>query len=258
MRSRFGPYEVIGPIGAEGMGEVYRDREPQLSRDVAQADHGEGVWIVDGVFSQRECEILAERVSHTVTGRGRAGIRHLMSNPAVAALASDHRLLEIARKGLGGSVTPFRATLFEKSGRANWLVVWHQDTALPLLSSFESAEWGPWSMKDGIHYSHAPTWALTRVLALRIHIDASTSENGPLRVLPGSHREGVLTDDQVAAMAKTHKTVECPAPQGAVLVMRPLTIHSSSKAKRDLPRRVLHIEYATCLDLGAGIRLAIA
>jgi serine/threonine protein kinase len=33
--SRFGPYEVIAPIGAGGMGEVYRARDSRLNRDVA-------------------------------------------------------------------------------------------------------------------------------------------------------------------------------------------------------------------------------
>jgi eukaryotic-like serine/threonine-protein kinase len=33
--TRLGPYEVLGPIGAGGMGEVYRARDPRLSRDVA-------------------------------------------------------------------------------------------------------------------------------------------------------------------------------------------------------------------------------
>jgi len=33
--TKLGPYEILAPIGAGGMGEVYRARDPRLERDVA-------------------------------------------------------------------------------------------------------------------------------------------------------------------------------------------------------------------------------
>jgi hypothetical protein len=113
-----------------------------------------GYSIHECVFSPHECHALASELSRRIKPRQRAGARHLMSNDYVARFASDPRLLKIASFTLGDSPLPYRVTLFEKSGRANWLVAWHQDTALPLESRFESKDWGPWSKKSGILYAH--------------------------------------------------------------------------------------------------------
>ena len=191
-----------------------------------------GFWTAEGILSDGECDRLVKELSDASMKRSRAGARHLMGHPAVAALASDRRLLDLARMALGGGAVPYRATLFEKSGRSNWLVVWHQDTALPLASRFDAPGWGPWSDKGGVAYAHAPAWALARILALRVHLDASTADNGPLRVLPGSQGAGVMSDKEVFAFAAARAHVECLVGRGGVVAMRPLVIHSSPKAKR--------------------------
>jgi ectoine hydroxylase-related dioxygenase (phytanoyl-CoA dioxygenase family) len=189
--------------------------------------------------------------------RSRAGVRHALRHPAFNDLARDPRLLQIAQEILSSEAIPFHATLFEKSPDANWLVVWHQDTALPLRRRRESPGWGPWSVKDKVIYAHAPASALQQVLSLRIHLDDSTSENGPLRVLPKTHSLGVLNDDAIHDLASKISPVECIVASGGVLVMRPLLVHASSKSRIDAPRRVLHIEYATSLFLAERIELAI-
>jgi ectoine hydroxylase-related dioxygenase (phytanoyl-CoA dioxygenase family) len=188
-----------------------------------------GYGIASGCLSPEECDEIVEILSAEPVSRSRAGARHSMGNPAVSALANDVRLTEIAKEWLGCVAIPFRATLFEKSGTSNWLIPWHQDTALPLVERFDLVGWGPWSQKAGATHAHAPTCALSRVVALRAHLDASFADNGPLSVVPGSHFAGVLSGQAVMEFASTDDHVECCVPQGGVLAMRPLLIHSSSK-----------------------------
>jgi ectoine hydroxylase-related dioxygenase (phytanoyl-CoA dioxygenase family) len=146
-----------------------------------------GFSIEEAVFTPFECEQVVESIVPATIRQGRAGLRHLMSQPVVSRVASDPRMLQMARFARNADAVPYRATLFDKSGAANWSVVWHQDTALPLQSRFDSIGWGPWSQKEGLIYAHAPSWALSRIVALRLHLDESTADNGPLRVVPGSH-----------------------------------------------------------------------
>jgi len=219
---------------------------------------GSGFWIEENIFSEVECDHLLENLSGFSGKRRRAGARHLMSHPTIAALALDERLLEIARRALGRNAVPYRATLFEKSISARWLVVWHQDRALPLEAQFNLPDWGPWSLKAGVTYAPAPEWALSRIIALRIHLDNSVEDNGPLRIIAGSHVAGVMSEKEILAYAGARQPLECLIGRGGVLAMRPLLIHSSAKPHSNRPRRVLHIEYADGLDLAPGIRLAIA
>src|SRR5262245_4435678 len=107
-----------------------------------------GYFINEEVLSGGECEQLLHAIAvSSFIRRGRAGSRHLMSQPEVRRVASDPRMLRIAHRALGKEAVPYRATLFEKSGAANWFVVWHQDTALPLRAQFDMPGWGPWSRK---------------------------------------------------------------------------------------------------------------
>ena len=218
----------------------------------------QGFAILPDVLTRRDVEQLDESLARDPLPRSRAGMRHALRQPAVLALARDPRLLDIAQQVLGCSPIPFKATLFDKSPVSNWLVVWHQDTALPLRERHEIPGWGPWSVKDGVIYAHAPANALSRVVALRLHLDDSTSENGPLRVLPATHAAGVLSDDAIHDLSTRTTAVDCLVPQGGILVMRPLIVHASSKSRGNMQRRVLHFEYASSARIADGLELAIA
>ncbi|HET9359272.1 MAG TPA: protein kinase, partial [Vicinamibacterales bacterium] len=84
--SILGPYEVTGPLGAGGMGEVYRARDGRLKRDVA-------LKILPAAFAsdperlarfQREAELLAS-LNHP----GIAGIYGLEERDGLRALVLE-------------------------------------------------------------------------------------------------------------------------------------------------------------------------
>ena len=121
----------------------------------------------------------------------------------------------------------------------------------------DAAGWGPWSIKAGIVYAHAPASVLARVVALRVSLDPSTDTNGPLRVLPGTHVHGLLDDDAVERFGREVSAVSCTVGAGGVVAMRPLLLHASSKSTSDARRRVLHIEYASATHFGPALDLAV-
>jgi ectoine hydroxylase-related dioxygenase (phytanoyl-CoA dioxygenase family) len=217
----------------------------------------QGFAVVENVLPAEELDPLTEELARATWRRSRAGVRHALGHDAVAALARSPELLGMAAQVLGGSAVPFHATLFDKSPKANWLVAWHQDTALPLRNRQDTPGWGPWSVKDGVVYAHAPALVLSRVLALRVHLDDSTEQNGPLRVLPRTHTLDVLSDGAIHQLAARVPAITCPVSRGGVLAMRPLLVHASSKSQTEMPRRVLHVEYAASVNIADGLELAV-
>ncbi|HEV2717671.1 MAG TPA: hypothetical protein VGU64_20555, partial [Terriglobales bacterium] len=115
-----------------------------------------GFAIIPRVLAPAEIASVIQGLGRATLPRSRAGTRNALQVDAVTALARSSRVFEIVREILGRDAIPYRATLFEKSPHANWLVAWHQDRAIPLRERRERAGWGPWSVKQGVIYAQAP------------------------------------------------------------------------------------------------------
>jgi Flp pilus assembly protein TadD len=119
-----------------------------------------------------------------------------------------------------------------------------QDNTLP-SSAFTKA-----TTKAGVPHVEAPIELLERMLIVRVHLDPVTMENGPMLVIPASHRDGkrVAVESQ-AAVALLHDA-------GDMLVIRPLMQHRSLKSTEGtrLRRRVVHLELAPEVELPDGYR----
>jgi hypothetical protein len=104
----------------------------------------QGFEVIPGILDGAAVSCLLRAVLGSKISRSRAGMRRAMDVEAVRKIARDPRILTSARRAVGQGAFPFRATLFDKSPDSNWLITWHQDTALPLRERREMPGWGPW------------------------------------------------------------------------------------------------------------------
>jgi ectoine hydroxylase-related dioxygenase (phytanoyl-CoA dioxygenase family) len=169
--------------------------------------------------------------------------RNVLSLPSVRALATSRSVREIVEKILGPACFAVRGIFFNKTRQSNWKVVWHQDLTIAVREQRPVNGFGPWTTKAGIWHVQSPSEIMSSMLAIRLHLDESDSDNGPLRVILGTHRDGRLAAAKIAAFAKNN-CVTCIVPEGGALLMRPLLLHASSACLVNKPRRVIHLEFA--------------
>jgi ectoine hydroxylase-related dioxygenase (phytanoyl-CoA dioxygenase family) len=203
---------------------------------------GAGYAVADIVLAAHQCEHIASALPAVAAGRG--GLRHLIGHPTVLQLLQHERLGAYLWSVVGRDLVAVKATLFDKTQQTNWRAQWHQDRTISVREKLDVAGYAPWSAKSGVPCVDAPAEVLAQMLAVRIHLDDCGADNGPLRVIPGSHQLGKLDADELQGVVEATPVVEVYAPQGAIVLMRPLLVHASTAARNAGHRRVLHIEFA--------------
>ena len=167
--------------------------------------------------------------------------------PSICRLAASQPVRALVEPFLGSDFFAARALYFDKLPDANWKVPWHQDLSVALAVRRDVEGFGPWSYKAGVLHAQAPVSLLERMVTLRLHLDACPATNGPLCVLPGTHRHGKLNPTQITVLRSQVAETVCEVECGGALLMRPLLLHASSAAESPNHRRVIHIEYANTL-----------
>lgn len=206
-----------------------------------------GYAVVPAVLDDEDIASLVLAFAQSDATHARGGQpfanRQALSNPAIAQLAKA--MAPLAARVLE---RPFavRAILFDKVEGANWKVPWHQDLTIAVKHRAEVSGYGPWSIKEGIEHVQPPSEVLESMLALRLHLDDCGSENGPLRVLPGTYLRGRMKQEAVDEQVKSLEPVKLTCTRGDAILMSPLLLHASSPATSPHHRRVVHIEYAAC------------
>jgi ectoine hydroxylase-related dioxygenase (phytanoyl-CoA dioxygenase family) len=193
----------------------------------------------------------------TQGGYARRGL--LRNVPTVCDFAASQPVQRLVTHYLSSAAVPVRGIYFDKSPGANWKVTWHQDANVALADRIETPGFGPWSRKDGYWQARPPAAVLENMVTLRLHLDNCPATNGPLRVLPGSHRHGLLDEDAIQSYRHANTERICAVNAGDIVVMKPLLLHASSEADEQGGgrRRMVHIEFAD-VQLPYDLNFAIA
>ncbi|MBU0557170.1 MAG: ectoine hydroxylase [Alphaproteobacteria bacterium] len=227
-----------------------------------QADHFErnGYLVLEDIFSDDEITYLQREAGKllgdpkgledetVITEPGSNEIRSIFrihaQSRVVARLAADVRLAEVARFLLGDEVYLHQSRLNYKPGFKGREFYWHSD--------FET-----WHVEDGM--------PRMRALSMSVLLAENTPNNGPLMLIPGSHRTfltcvgetpqdhyrmslkkqeyGVPDEDSLAELADKHGIVAPTGKPGSVVIFDCNTMHGSNGNITPFPRANAFLVY---------------
>lgn len=176
----------------------------------------------------------------------------LSARPQLRETFVDLKLDDVAAAALGRAVFPIDALFFDKHRDANWAVPAHQDVVVPVPPNATRTAVRNLKNRHGRAVGEPSVEALDELVAVRVHFDHSDKNNGCLAVIPGSHTRGRLSDSTLRDLPpEAFHPYECSA--GDLLLMKPLVVHRSPRARHPAHRRVLHILYAPRDGWHAGL-----
>lgn len=213
--------------------------------------HADGYAPLPAIVAPDACERLAHEADAAFAAS--VGARNLLAHAWCRTFAAHLRTHPALRPLLPDGHAAVQCTYFSKSTARNWLVALHQDVGIAVAERVDDARLGGWSDKDGVPHVQPPADVLDTLVAVRVHLDDCGAHDGPLRIVPGSHRHGRLSDADADRLRDTHGLVDCLALRGDALALRPLVLHASSKATGASRRRVLHYVFGP-RELPYGLR----
>jgi ectoine hydroxylase len=241
---------------------VYSDWSPQAPITKAEADHFDrlGYLVLKDRFVAGEVAVLQAEAARliadpalvdrrtVITERGSEEVRSIFEihaqNPVMARLAAEARLADVARFLLGDDVYIHQSRLNYKPGFEGRDFYWHSD--------FET-----WHVEDGM--------PRMRALSISVLLAPNTANNGPLMLMPGSHRSyvacvgetpddhyrqslqkqeyGVPDRQSLTTLAEAHDIVAPTGDPGTIIVFDCNMMHGSNGNITPLPRSNAFIVY---------------
>ena len=210
--------------------------------------HRDGYLMLPNLFDAQEAAVLAENAEAVYALDREEVVREMDSKSARTAFAAHHhneafarlgrhpRLVEPVMQLLDGPVYIHQYKVNAKAAFDGDVWQWHQD-------------YGTWARDDLMPEA--------RAMNIAVFIDDVTEFNGPLWLIPGSHREGVyeaghdlqttsyplwtLDNAQVAKLAEQAGIFSAKGKAGAVLMFYSTLVHASSPNMSPWGRSIVYL-----------------
>ena len=222
--------------GAEKSLSTLLARKGLSIRELSCLYERDGFATLGEVFDDSATLLLLEYLDVCRIEQGLSADAAIVPAPPSGSVASgfalDQRVVSIAAQLLDAPPAAFGVTYLCKPARTGLPALWHQDGA-------------PWAAR----LSGSPA------LTIWIALDDTNTNNGCLRVIPGSHRCGAqslrpnsLTASMFGlemdtAFVDERSAIELPLESGHGLVHHPNVIHGSGPNRSTQPRQALAIGY---------------
>ncbi|MEM9271404.1 MAG: phytanoyl-CoA dioxygenase family protein [Cyanobacteria bacterium P01_F01_bin.143] len=207
----------------------------------------QGYVVVPELIKPSVIQKLQKAIEKIITSTSKHGIRNLAGKVReVKDLANSDIIKHVIQSYCGiKNINLIKATYFNKNIDHNWMVGWHQDKTISVQEKIAYPGFVNWTIKEGIFHVQPPLEILQSIITIRIHLTNTNQDNGALKVIPESHKMGILSSQQITEFKTNHRITICNLKAGDALIMSPLLLHSSSRSKTEQNRQVIHLEYSS-------------
>jgi ectoine hydroxylase-related dioxygenase (phytanoyl-CoA dioxygenase family) len=212
----------------------------------------EGFVVIEDVYSDEEIKKIILEIDKITSNNaenptfrkseGLFAIRQFHKEvPESLKTIFNSNLLKVIESIRGENFFMTKSIYFDKPEKSNWFVSYHQDLTISVNKKVENENFKNWTVKQNQYSVQPPKGILENSFTIRIHLDKTTKDNGALKVLNRTHKNGVVRIENIDS--KNVVETICEVGAGGVMIMKPLLFHASNKTTNNQKRRVIHIEF---------------
>jgi ectoine hydroxylase-related dioxygenase (phytanoyl-CoA dioxygenase family) len=209
-----------------------------------------GFTTIENIYSTEEVQKIIETINQVDTSKDTFrksndlfAIRQFLKEvPETQNLIFNENLQKVISELFGKNYFVIKSIYFDKPETSNWYVSYHQDLTISVDKKIELDNFKFWTTKQNQFAVQPPIEILENIYTIRIHLDDTDENNGALKVIEKSHLKKIYRPENIDW--QTEKETTCNVKKGGIMIMKPLTLHSSSRTTNNKKRRVIHIEFS--------------